>query len=232
MPAEIVLVEEPGAFARTAAARVARALHGAIAAREWATLGLPAGTFARSIYAELRIASLDWSRVEFFFVEERGVPASHPASAFAEAEYRLFDNPRIEDHQVHRIDGAEPDLERVAERYAEELPEAFDVLLLEPGADGHLGALYPDSPIFDDERDVIAFELEHHKPRRRVMLHPRVLDAAREIVVAASGPDLAEVTARVLEGGEPPRALPAALLRARTWIVDRAALARCTQSAK
>ena len=229
MPAEVVLVEEPGAFARTVAARVARALHGAIAAREWATLGLPAGTFQRSIYADLRLASLDWSRVEFFFVEERGVPASHPASAFAEAEFRLFDNPRIESHQVHRIEGGEPDLARVAERYAEELPEEFDVLLLEPGADGHLGALYPGSPAFDDERDVLALDLEHHKPRRRVMLAPRVIEAAREVVVAASGPALAEVTARVLEGDEPPRALPAALLRERTWIVDRAALARCAR---
>jgi 6-phosphogluconolactonase len=229
VPAEVVLVEEPGAFARTAAARVARALHGAIAAREWATLGLPAGTFQRSIYADLRLASLDWSRVEFFFVEERGVPASHPASAFAEAEFRLFDNPRIEGHQVHRIEGGSPDLEHVAERYAEELPEEFDVILLEPGADGHLGALYPGSPAFDDERDVLALELEHHKPRRRVMLAPHVIEAAREVVVAASGAALAEVTARVLEGGEPPRALPAALLRGRTWIVDRAALAQCTR---
>jgi 6-phosphogluconolactonase len=230
MTTEVVLVDEPGLFARTVSARLARALHGAIAARGWATIGLPAGTFQRSIYAELCIASLDWSRVEFFFVEERGVPASHPASAFAEAEYRLFDNPRVEDHQVHRIEGGEPDLARVAERYAEELPEAFDVLLLEPGADGHLGALYPDSPLFDDERDVLALELEHHKPRRRVMLAPRVIEAAREIVVAASGPALAEVTARVLEGDEPPRTLPAALLRGRTWIVDRAALARCARA--
>jgi 6-phosphogluconolactonase len=167
--------------------------------------------------------------VEFFFVEERGVPASHPASAFAEAEFRLFDNPRIEAHQVHRIEGGEPDLAHVAERYAEELPEEFDVILLEPGADGHLGALFPGSPAFDDERDVLPLELEHHKPRRRVMVSPRVIEAAREVVVAASGAALAEVTARVLEGGEPPRALPAALLRERTWIVDRAALARCSR---
>lgn len=229
MPAEVVCVDEPGAFARTVAARVARALHGAIAARGWAFLGLPAGTFQRAIYADLRLASLDWSRVEFFFVEERGVPGSHPASAFAEAEYRLFDNPRVEAHQVHRIDGAAVDLEEEAGRYAEELPERFDVLLLEPGADGHLGALYPGSAVFDDERDVLALELEHHKPRRRVMLHPRVIEAAREVVVAACGPALAEVTARVLEGGEPARSLPAALLRERTWIVDRAALARCTR---
>jgi len=229
MPVEIVRVDEPGAFARSVSARLARALHGAIGAREWATFGLSAGTFARSIYSDLRLVSLDWSRVEFFFVEERGVPASHPASAFAEAEYRLFDNPRIESHQVHRIDGAAPDLEVEAERYAEELPERFDVLLVEPGADGHLGALYPGSPIFDDERAVVALELEHHKPRRRVMCAPRVLEAARDIVVAASGAALAEVTARVLEGDEPPRALPAALLRGRTWIADRAALARCTR---
>lgn len=231
MASEVILVEEPGAFARTVSARVARALHAAIAERGWAFLGLPAGTFQRAIYADLRLASLDWSRVEFFFVEERGVPPGHPASAFAEAEYRLFENPRVESHQVHRIEGAEPDLEPVAERYAEELPERFDVLLLEPGADGHLAALYPGSPAFDDARDVVALDLEHHKPRRRVMLAPRVIESAREIVVAASGPALAEVTARVLEGDEQPRDLPAALLRGRTWIVDRAALARCARRA-
>lgn len=226
MGAEIHVFEDLDELHRAAAQRVARALHRAIRDRGWGFLALPAGPFARPVYEELCTASLDWSKVEFFFHEERGVPPEHPASAFAEADLRLFDNPRIGTHQVHRIEGEASDLEAVADRYAEELPEAFDSMLFEPGEDGHLGALLPGSVAFDeDERLVVPLRVPT-KPVRRVTFTPRPILDAREAVVVAHGVPKAEVVARVLEGGEEPRALPAALLRGRTWFLDAAAASR------
>ena len=225
MLAERIVVEEPSALPRTVALRLARTLHAALGLRSWATIALPAGAFVRAFYAELRQCALDWSRVEFFFSEERGVPPSHPASAFAEAELRLFGNPRIGTHQVHLIEGAAPDLDYVAERYAEELPEAFDLMLFEPGSDGRLGALLAHSPAFDDERDVLPLQVPQ-KPHRRVALGPRVIRAALDVVVVAQGPQHAEVARRVLAGDEQERELPAALVRERCWILDRAAAAQ------
>ena len=229
MPREIIVLEDLPTLQCEAALRVARALRRGIAERGWAFLALPAGPFARPIYDELRIALLDWSKVEFYFHEERGVPPEHPASAFAEADLRLFDNPRIGPHQVHRVEGEASDLEVAAARYAEELPEVFDAMLFEPGDDGHLGALLAGSPAFDqDERLVVALRVAS-KPVRRVAFTPRALSLALEHVVVAHGAEKAAVVARVLEGDEQPRALPAALLRNGTWLLDRAAAARLTR---
>lgn len=229
MTREVVVLEDLPALWRAAALRIAHALHRGIAERDWAFLALPAGPFARPIYEVLRQASLDWSMVEFYFSEERGVPPGHPASAFAEADLRLFDNPRIGAHQVHRIEGEASDLDVAAARYAEELPEAFDAMLFEPGDDGRCGALYADSPAFDqDERLAVALRVAT-KPVRRVALTPRVIAAALDLVVVAHGSEKAEVVARALEGNEDPRAFPAALLANGTWFLDRAAAARLRQ---
>jgi len=230
MPAEIVVVEDTEALAREAALRIASALRHAIDELDWGFLALPAGPFARPVYEELALSSLDWSRVEFFFWEERGVPPEHPASAFAEADLRLFDNPRIGTHQVHRVEAESSDLEAAATRYAEECPEAFDALLAEPGDDGHLGALLAGSPAFEqDERLVVPLRVPT-KPVRRISFTPRLITAARQIVVVAHGLQKAEVVARALEGEETPRELPVALLREATWILDRAAATRLRQS--
>ncbi len=232
MTAEIIVVEEPLALARTVAERMARTIRAAIAQRDWCYLALPAGPFVRPIYVDLALASLDWSKVEFYFSEERGVPADHPASAYAEAIVRLSENRRIGAHQFHRVEAGGPDLETAAERYSEECPEAFDLMLFEPGAGGQLGALWPGSPAFD-EKERLAVPLEvPTKPRRRVALVPGVIRAALEVVVAAGGIERAGVVARVLEGDEDERTLPAALLRGRTWIIDRPAASRLTRSAR
>jgi 6-phosphogluconolactonase len=220
MAAEIVVVPDLDALAREAALRVAGVLRRAIAERGWGFLALPAGPFARPVYDELVLCSLDWSRVEFYFWEERGVPPGHPASAFAEADLRLFDNPRIGAHQVHRVEGESSDLDEVATRYAEECPEELDVLLAEPGDDGHLGALLPGSPAFDEDQRLVIPLRVPTKPVRRVTFTPRKIASVREAVVVAHGAQKAAVVARVLEGDEPPEELPAALLRGRTWVLD------------
>ena len=226
MIAEIIVHPDLETLHREAAQRVARALRNAIADRGWAFLALPAGPFARPVYEELVSCSLDWSKVEFFFCEERGVPPEHPASAFAEADLRLFDNPRIGAHQVHRIEGESSDLELVAERYGEECPEAFDTMLFEPGDDGHLGPLLAGSPAFEDEERLVVPLRLPTKPVRRIAFTPRPILDAREAVVVAHGQQKAEVVARVLEGDEEPVDLPAALLRGRTWFLDPPAASR------
>jgi 6-phosphogluconolactonase len=226
MPHAIAVLDDLPTLWREASLCIVRALHRGIAERDWAFLALPAGPFVRPIYEELRHASLDWSKVEFYFSEERGVPPSHPASAFAEADLRLFDNPRIGAHQVHRIEGEAGDLDVAAARYAEELPEEFDAMLFEPGDDGRCGALLPGSPAFDQDENLVVALRVATKPVRRVAFTPRVLASALELVVVAHGHEKADVVARAIEGSEDPKSYPAALLAEGSWFLDRAAAAR------
>jgi len=221
----VIVVDGPHAAAREAARRVAAEIERVLARREWCWVALPGGRFMAAVYEHLAAFSLDWSRVEFFFTDERCVPPSHPASSYGEAADRLFTNPRIGPHQVHRIEAERSDREQVAAEYAAELPEAFDVLLLEVGADGHVASLFPNSPAFDLAEPVVALETPL-KPRWRMSLGPAVLSGARTKVVLATGAErAATVRAALVEDG-PPRELPARLVRDGTWILDRPAAAR------
>ena len=150
---------------------------------------------------------------------------SHPASSYGEAVDRLFTNPRIGEHQVHRIEAERSDREAVLDEYERELPDDFDIVLLELGLDGHVAALFPDSTAFDEgERRVALVECEQ-KPHWRMTLAPRVLAGAERSYVVACGRERAKVVRRALREELDPRELPARLVAGGVWILDRAAAA-------
>ena len=211
------------------ARRVAEAVAEVLRERDWCYLALPGGHSMGAVFAHLSGYSLDWSKVEFYFTDERCVHPGHPASAYGEADDNLFTNPRIGHHQVHRLEADRPDRELAALRYAEELPERFDVVLLELGPDGHVAGLFPGSPAFDappeeGEPEVFALETEL-TPRWRMTVGPRFLAEAEHAVVLATGAERAAAVRACLREEGPTRDVPGRLVRQGTWIVDRAAAA-------
>ena len=225
------VVRDRAELERAVAARIGHAVEEAVRERGWCFLALPGGSFVRGIYAELTLLQLPWSEVEFYFTDERCVPPDHPASNYGEAQDALLRNPRIGEHQIHRIEAERSDRERASTRYAEELPDAFDLMLFELGADGHLGALFPGSPaLAEQEQLVMAVEVPL-KPRWRIVLTPPVLRAARCLLVVAYGRDRAAVAARVLAGDAQAEELPAALAREGEWVLDVGAAALLSSKA-
>jgi 6-phosphogluconolactonase len=223
MPPDILVVRDRAELDRAVAAKIGHAVLEAVRERGWCFLALPGGSFVRGIYAELTLLQLPWSEVELFFTDERCVPPDHPASNYGEAEDALLKNPRIGAHQFHRIEAERPDRELACTRYAEELPDAFDLMLFELGADGHLGALFAGSPaLAETERLVVAVEAPL-KPRWRIVLTPPVLHAARRLLVVAHGREKAATAAKVLEGDAEAAQWPAALAREGEWVLDAGA---------
>jgi 6-phosphogluconolactonase len=130
-------------------------------------------------------------------------------------------------------EGAAWAAEEYARQLQRELPAAvdgvpaFDVLLLGVGPDGHILSVFPESrsdPAGPLVRPVPA--PTHIGPHfERITLDPRILDAARQIVVMATGDAKAEMLGTLLaEDGDPP-ALPArlALRDSAVWLLDAAA---------
>jgi 6-phosphogluconolactonase len=130
----------------------------------------------------------------------------------------------------------------VAARYAQELREvgpaaadgaegtpAFDLVIVGVGPDGHLLSVFPGSAVWDSPDLAVAVAAPAHvEPHvARVTLHPRILGAARRVLVITTGAGKADVLARAWQGGDP-RELPvrAALLPSATWLLDEAAAAR------
>jgi len=102
------------------------------------------------------------------------------------------------------------------------------------GPDGHTASLFPGTdPLQDDELLVRAPYVEKFGTHR-ITLTPRVLNAARDVVVTTAGAAKADALAAVLEGPRDPRTYPIQILAPThgrlTWLVDRAATARLAHS--
>ena len=178
-----------------------------------------------------RVRMLDWSKVEFFFGDERAVPPDHPESNYNTARLAMLDYlPRVRMERVHRMPGDAEDLDAGARRYEEELRAViggdpiprFDLVWLGMGADGHTASLFPGSTALEErERLVVATWAPGPAAWRMTLTYP-VLNAAREAMFVVTGADKADALARVRSASDGP---PAAHVSAeRTlWLVDRAA---------
>lgn len=131
------------ALMHAAAARLAKSLERAIAARGSACAALSGGATPEPAYAHLAAMALDWPRVTFLLVDERFVPPSDPASneamlrralapaLAAGAQLMPLYTPGLShQHAANQADAA----------YA---PLAIDVALMGMGADAHTASWFP-----------------------------------------------------------------------------------------
>lgn len=179
-----------------------------------------------------------WERVHFFWGDERAVPPDHPDSNYGMAAAALLGNLRLSPKAIHRIRAEEPDREKVAHDYQNEIgrvlgaapdgpPPMFDLVLLGMGADGHTASLFPyTKALWERGRWVVS----HFVPKLnadRFTLTPPILNRAREIRILVTGVDKAPILRAVLQGPRDPEALPVQLVQPEAgrliWLVDKAA---------
>ena len=102
---------------------------------------------------------INWSRVNFYFIDERCVPKSSKHSNFGVAKEHLLDF--IEGYRVYRIQG-EIDPGEAAIRYANILEDVdLHLAILGIGEDGHVGSIFPGSPELESNRTVVSTTLRH-----------------------------------------------------------------------
>jgi 6-phosphogluconolactonase len=207
MPVE-TLVDKAEFLAEALALRFGDEGRHAVAARGRFTVALPGGSVATSFFPRLARVPLDWSKVDFFWGDERAVPPDHPDSNYAVARSLWLEPAGVPAGRVHRMKAEEPDLAKAAADYERELVEAagspprLDLVLLGVGPDGHVCSLFAGHPgLARRDRAVAVIEDSPKPPPRRLTLTLPVVTGAALVVVVALGRAKAEI---IREGIEDP----------------------------
>lgn len=228
---DLHIVPDAGAMVAPAVTWIERAIDECLRARGRCSVALSGGSTPKAVLAALSERPIEWDWLDFYFVDERCVPAGDPDSNFRMANDVLFRPAQVDAKHVHRMRGEDVP-EQAAEAYAQLLPERLDIALYGIGEDGHTASLFPGSALLlDGERAVSAVHGSPKPPPDRLTIMPKVIERARRGLVLANGAGKADAVARALEDG-PVQEVPARLLRGCTWILDSQAAARLRRNDK
>jgi 6-phosphogluconolactonase len=207
--------------------------------RDVVDIALAGGSTPRAINALLvkapRRNEVDWSRVVFWFGDERCVPPDDDQSNYKMNRETLLDPLGIPPNRIHRMRGeddpsaAAADYDVVLRRELGEAPR-LDLILLGMGPDGHTASLFPGTiGTIDHDKLCIA----HYVPKLnmwRMTLTPRTINAAHNVAITAGGAEKSDALREVLEGPKQPDVYPSQLIRPTRgelrWFVDASAASK------
>jgi 6-phosphogluconolactonase len=202
------------------AAEIAASLGQRLRAGRSASLVVAGGRSPVTLFEQLSVMALEWSRVWVTLTDERWVGTSSGDSNEQLVREHLLRNAAAKANFVGlKTEGAHPDSGAAASWAGiEKLPRPYDQVLLGMGDDGHIASLFPNSPALDVGLDLqqppgCIGMIAPVEPRERVSLNLSALLDARHIALLIIGSGKWATYERACEAG-PIRDMPVrALLR-------------------
>jgi len=201
------------------------------------TVALSGGTTPKllfSIWAEQFADKLDWSRLHFFWGDERCVPPTDGESNFKAAKTLFLDKVSVPASNIHRVIGeADPGGERL--RYENEICTVvevddngmprFDKFILGLGDDGHTASIFPHESEFLMSDRICEVATHPTSGQKRITLTGPVINMARSVDFLVTGAGKAIVLPQVVYHKGDYESFPASHIRATivTFYVDEAA---------
>ena len=182
---------------------------------------------------------LDWSRIHFFWGDERCVPHDDPESNFGVVKDLLFDHVPVVWSQVHAVDTTKSP-EEAAKAYGELMMQLLpsnsdglpilDVNMLGMGSDGHTASIFPANmdELLTDKR-ICAVATHPETGQKRVTMTGPVLMASDEVAFLVTGNSKAQRIAQIINGEHGAENFPTAHIKPTSgkliWFLDEAAAA-------
>ena len=170
--------------------------------------------------------TINWSKWEVFFADERAVPLDHSDSNYKLLKDELLDKIPKDDGQptVHPIDVKYlEDVDELADQYQEDLMRSFaakdsvklpifDLLLLGCGPDGHTCSLFPNHELLRESNAWVApIEDSPKPPPSRITLTLPVVTHGIKIAFVATGESKKSILKKIFDTEEG-RSLPCGLV--------------------
>jgi 6-phosphogluconolactonase len=225
----VIVHNDADVLAEAVAARLLNRLADAQAHRGEASIVLTGGRIAAKVYQNILGSPIrtvvDWSKVDFWWGDERFLPSGDPERNETQAREAFLDHLPVDPARVHPMAASDAVAtpEAAAELYAAELgPQvpAFDLLLLGIGEDGHVASLFPGNPALEAEGAVVGVRNSPKPPPERVSLTMSAINAATAAWIIASGEGKAEAVDEALSKGELPAGRVKAVGHTR-WLIDK-----------
>lgn len=219
-----------------------------IAEFDEATVVLTGGTMGQAVLKAINKSpkrdAVDWSRVNFWWGDERWLPAGDPERNDVQAREALLNHVSVDPARVHPYAASDSgvSLDDAADAYAQGLAKHaarsgkypnFDIVFLGVGPDGHIASLFPEREgIRETERTVIAVRNSPKPPNERLSLTLPVINSSVRIWAVVAGSDKASALGLTLAGASY-NEVPAAGLEGRRktlFFVDSDAAAQVPDS--
>jgi 6-phosphogluconolactonase len=210
---QLEVLPDAKAAAQRGAELIAESAAEAIAARGGFSLAASGGTEPWEMYRALAQFEIDWERVDVFQVDERVVPDDDPERNLKHLVENL---PPAAGDRVRPMPVADGDLEGAADRYAQQLPEAIDLVHLGIGPDGHTASLVPGDPVLEvDDRRVALTAGTYQGHRRMTLTYPELARALR-VLWLITGEEKCDALGWLMAGD---KSIPAGRVQAHESIV-------------
>jgi len=176
---------------------------------------------------------IEWSKVFFFFGDERYVPSTHQDSNFLMAKNTLFDPLNISKSQIFPINTSLPPAgcakayEKDIQTFFGNKPVKFDLIILGLGDNSHTASLFPNTAVLHERSALVKEEYIEEVKMYRITLTAPVLNDAHYIAFLLYGAGKAEAVKHILEDERNIDEYPAQLIRPTNgelhWFMDEAA---------
>jgi 6-phosphogluconolactonase len=185
---------------------------------------------------------VDWSKVHFFWGDERCVPPDHLDSNYFRASTNFLTLVPVPEGNIHRIK-AELEPHQAAQLYEDEIQlffssfadeqyqkkASFDLVLLGLGEDGHTASLFPGTSVINEEVRWVQAVYVDSVGMWRITLTPPLINRANRVLFLVAGSSKSWSLQRVIYGAYQPDRFPAQLIKPDPgkilWLVDEAAAA-------
>jgi len=210
--ATLELLPDPDAVARRGAEFVAAQARAAVADHARFFFAVSGGHTPWATFAHLADEDMPWAQTAIWQVDERVAPAGDPDRNLTHLRAAL---PPQAEAEVHPMPVEDDDLEAAAARYAQSLPEYFDLVHLGLGPDGHTASLVPGDPVLDVTDHDVAVTGAYQGRRRMTLTYP-VLNRALQVLWLVTGEDKVDALALLLAGDT---SIPAGRVGAKTQVI-------------
>ncbi len=203
------------------------------------TILLAGGNTPKKLYSLLAQeplkSKIDWSRLHFFWGDERYVPFNDENNNAKMVFDNLLNHVPVVKKNVHIIrtdidsEAAASAYEALLHKYFPDKNSTFDIVLLGIGDNAHTLSLFPGYDLVNEkEKWVSSFYLKEQKMIRITLTAP-VVNAAACVIILAEGSNKAAAVYQVLEEEHNPEIYPAQIIQPYNdelyWWIDEGAAA-------